>query len=168
LIGVPAGALCASSFNFNVALVDPSLAYITAAIGRIVGAAISWIVIARHPRLSGSLQLGVTVAVIGALYAYGALFVVDINLDGSPASVVRVAFAGKHEEQGKSGAAHYLDLPAWSPRAKATSVAVARATYDSVHLGDIVCILLHPGALGIAWYEVPVTPGPSGRMNCAV
>jgi len=166
LIAAPAAALCLCSFTLDVALVDPQQALVAAAIGCACGAAISAIVIARHPRLSGRLQFGVTVAVIGALYAYGAFFVVDVNADGSRAKLVRVAVMGKHEEHGRDGSSQLLDLPAWGRGIKPASVVVDQSTYDALRPGDPVCVLLHPGALGFAWYEVGVA-GSGGRVYCA-
>ena len=155
LIAAPAVALCTCSFTLDVTLVDPSQAFVAAAVGCACGVAISGMVVARQPRLAGRLQFGVTVAVIGALYAYGALLVVDINADGSPARLVHVPLMGKHVEQGsKGGSSQVFDLPAWGPGTEPRSVVVDQSTYDALQPGDSVCLLLHPGTLGVAWYEV--------------
>jgi hypothetical protein len=159
LVAAPAITLSLSSLDLDRALIHPSQALTAGALGMVCGGVIAGIVIARQPRLSGRLQFGVTVAATAAVYAYSALFVVDLNADGSRPTLLRVILAGKHEAAGRNGPkSQIFDLPAWGPAIESTSVVVDQPTYDAVQPGEPVCVLLHPGTVGIAWYQVRVCP----------
>jgi hypothetical protein len=47
-----------------------------------------------------------------------------------------------------------LRLGPWGPRKLPANVEVPRRVFDAVRVDDSVCVMLHPGALGIAWFEV--------------
>ena len=47
-----------------------------------------------------------------------------------------------------------LRLGPWGPRKAAANVEVPRRVFDAVRVDDSVCVLLHPGAFRMAWFEV--------------
>lgn len=108
---------------------------------------------AQKPGLSSPIQLIITLAVAGGLYGYGAFTVIDTRFDTSAGQVLPVTVSNKHISHGRSNSYH-LDLPAWGPRTAPSTVSVRRSLYEAVQPGDVVCITLHPGSLGVPWYAV--------------
>jgi hypothetical protein len=47
-----------------------------------------------------------------------------------------------------------LRLGPWGPRKAPANVEVPRRVFDAVKADDSVCVLLHPGAFRMAWFEV--------------
>ena len=79
---------------------------------------------------------------------------VDIQLDFSPGEVTPVQVLDKHEYRGRHSHTYDLYLPAWGPRPGRNSIEVSSATYSAVSIGDSVCLTLHPGAIGLPWFDV--------------
>jgi hypothetical protein len=42
----------------------------------------------------------------------------------------------------------------WALRTRPNEIEVKRDLYDATQAGGAVCVLAHPGALGMPWYEV--------------
>jgi hypothetical protein len=71
----------------------------------------------------------------------------------------RLTVLGKRVGSGKGASAHLL-VPHWGLRPRANEIDVKRDVFDAVQVGGTVCLQVHPGALGMPWYEV------SGPGDC--
>lgn len=92
-------------------------------------------------------------AVLTGAYALGTLGQANSLLDPSAPAVLRSRVLDK--TLGHVGiTTHRLTLAPWGPLATANDVAVPRELYDKVALDDPVCVRLHDGALGMAWFTV--------------
>jgi hypothetical protein len=101
------------------------------------------------------------------LYSYSALVEADRLLDHSepyryPSAVTRMEVS-----HGKS-TTYTLSLQPWGPQAQPSNVDVSQSFYDSVKVGDLICVELHPGSLHAPWYELahcPASTTPSRRVS---
>jgi hypothetical protein len=84
----------------------------------------------------------------------GALSLGNAILDRGEPEVFRVAVRGKHISSGSKHTSHDLQLDPWGPVREPDTVDVGRRLYDAVAVGEEVCVLLRPGALGVRWYVV--------------
>jgi hypothetical protein len=98
----------------------------------------------------------ISIAVIGGLYGYGAAVVADVQLDPAPATPIQAPVLEKYVTHSKSSTNYHVRLPPWGPRTRPDSVDVSRSTYFELQVGDPLCILEHPGALGLAWFTTGV------------
>lgn len=53
--------------------------------------------------------------------------------------------------RGKS-TSYQLYLEPWGPIIEPNRLKVSRATYDPIEPGNVVVLVLNPGALGVNWY----------------
>lgn len=88
-----------------------------------------------------------------APYPWGALGAADVLLDDRPAETYEVAVLHKHVSSGKH-TSYDLRLAPWGPVGEEQEVDVGSALYDEVEIGDLVCVQLRPGALGVRWFVV--------------
>ncbi|HEX4068262.1 MAG TPA: hypothetical protein VHZ09_19740 [Acidobacteriaceae bacterium] len=87
------------------------------------------------------------------IWGFGAGLSADALMDLSPATVYTVTVVGHHVSHGRS-TTYSLLLAPWGPGNRSGSVSVPWRLYDSVAVGDSVCLPWRPGALGVAWYRV--------------
>jgi len=86
-------------------------------------------------------------------YGYGASALGNSLLDRStpvsyPTTVSRMfVSSGKHRTP-------TLRLAPWGPRTTAEDAAVSWDLYRSTRVGETVCAQLHPGALGVRWFQI--------------
>jgi hypothetical protein len=106
----------------------------------------------------------VVLFLFNAFYAYGAIFEANILLDRSPASVQESAVADKRHVYGRGGGFR-LNVRSWGPIRKDKNVWVSADVYRSVHNGGPVCMVLRPGALGVAWYTAQSCPWNGGKVE---
>jgi hypothetical protein len=90
--------------------------------------------------------------VIAFPYAPSTLALANQAFDLAAPTPLRVAVTGKRMSAAR-GRILYLRVPPWGLRRRANEVEVARELYDAVPVGGWVCLQLHPGALGMPWYE---------------
>jgi hypothetical protein len=94
--------------------------------------------------------------------AFAGLSLFDIFADrGSPVGHF-TALVNDHHPPDHNNAGPTLGLGPWGPVPVPTKVLVAQAVYDAVPDGESVCVTLHGGALGMAWYEVGLCKRRSG------
>jgi hypothetical protein len=91
-------------------------------------------------------------------YALAGIALADQVFDLGASQTLRLPVIAKRVTTGKS-ATHYLRVPAWGLRPRPNEIEVKRDVYDAVPVGGAVCLQVHPGALGMPWYEVNAAGG---------
>jgi len=86
-------------------------------------------------------------------YGYGAGMEANSLLDRSPATVYLTTVTAKRISSGSKSTSYYLRLNAWGQQHRG-EVMVPRSTYQSVIVGDPICVVQRAGALDIPWYAV--------------
>jgi hypothetical protein len=95
-----------------------------------------------------------TVLLLVALpYGAGALLFADVRLDHQPAQVFPTHVLRKYISTGKHPSPHLVLAP-WGPKVMGEDMAVNRTYYAHVEPDAAVCMKLHPGAVGLRWYEL--------------
>jgi hypothetical protein len=105
------------------------------------------------PWLRSHRASAVLVAILCLAFGYGAGLVVNARLDHAPAQSYRAKVISKHVSHGKSTTWH-LHLAPWGPIADDRDITVQAWRYREAQPGTEVCLLLHEGALHLAWYEL--------------
>lgn len=95
----------------------------------------------------------VGILVIGALYSIGVIHTADTVPDHSVPEPYQAQVLGEHISHGRS-TSYVLNLAPWGPVSDSTNVDVSYRTYQSVSVGDTVCVNLHPGFLHAPWYTL--------------
>jgi hypothetical protein len=95
-------------------------------------------------------------------YGYATVLQLNVFLDRSPASIERAVLAGKHY-----GGAEWkqLRLQPWGAITEVSSVTVPTSLYKAVQPGDVVCMVLRKGGLGIPWYTAQSCPWQGGEVQ---
>jgi hypothetical protein len=134
----------------QVSLVDSLVPWIAAAAGAVAGVTIGLVQMSR-PGIVGRGQLLLVQALAVGAFAFGATSVADARFDPSDGSAARTTVADKYVGHGRS-TSYNLKLAPWGPVSDVRTVSVSSTTYDALNPGDPVCLTLHPGGLGLAWY----------------
>jgi hypothetical protein len=92
-------------------------------------------------------------AFVALPYGAGALVLADVQFDHQPAQTYQTQVLRKYITSGKHHTP-YLVLASWGPMTGGEKIAVTRAFYAHVQPEATVCMRLHRGALGLAWYGV--------------
>jgi hypothetical protein len=104
-----------------------------------------------RPGLASPLAYQITMAVLGAAFGYGALVALDVDYDASPPAVLPVQVLDKYVTYGRNSTTYHLRVPPFADRKTVSSLKVDNAAYRSLKPGDQVCVLEHPGAIGLPW-----------------
>lgn len=132
----------------QAALIDrPSAALL--AVGAATACALAWL----DPLLHRRWLALVILAGVGFCYARGVAIEANILLDSATATRKEVTVREKRVE-GRVFERPALIVSPWVDRGVEHEIPVSRALHDAVAVGDRVCITVHPGALGLRWYEV--------------
>lgn len=91
--------------------------------------------------------------IFSALYMSGLIVAADSVLDRSRPQTYQVTVLDKHLSTGKS-TTYYLHLKPWGPETHETQVTVSHSLYNSIPIGESVCVFLYSGALRVPWYRV--------------
>ncbi len=94
-----------------------------------------------------------TLLFIGLAYGYGAICLADIVPAQGTMKIEKVAVLRKYIGAGR-GHQPYLDLSSSPLKPKGGDESVTLKTYNGVQPNQSICIVEHPGAIGITWYEV--------------
>ena len=97
-------------------------------------------------------------ALLVAPYAYGTLDLANARFDRREPVPYAAQVLDQHVTTGKT-TTYNLTLSPWGPRPEAGDAEVTKAFYHSVSKGERVCVYLHPGSLGVRWFEVWDCPG---------
>lgn len=104
-------------------------------------------------RTQGSpLHLVVMIPVL-CVYCTVALAWLNVQADRTSAHVHRTVVAAKNTHRGRVRS-YTLRVDPWGPFQEAQRIYVDRERFNTVSPGETVCMLLHPGRLGWAWYDV--------------
>lgn len=144
----------------QVSLVDGLAPWIAAAAGAVAGVTVGALQMGR-PGLVSRWQLMLVLAIACSAYAFGAISLADVRWDPSPGAAARTTVEGKYVSHGRS-TSYNLTLAPWGPVAAARSISVSSSAYDAFNPGDRVCVTLHPGALGLAWYAIATCQTQAG------
>jgi len=87
-------------------------------------------------------------------YGYGATVLANKLLDRAPPKMYLTFVYDRSVSRISRHIERDLRLGPWGPRKAPENVEVPRRVFDAVKADDSVCVMLHPGALGIAWFEV--------------
>jgi hypothetical protein len=117
--------------------------------GAAVGAAV--LLMASMWALDRPLTYQIMMAVLGAAAGYGAVVAVDVDYDGSRPAVIAAPVLDKYVTTSRSSRHYHLRVPPFAGRKAVSSLTVDAATYRALKPGDTVCVLEHPGAIGLPW-----------------
>ena len=98
------------------------------------------------------------VFLVAALYGYSAIAVADVFFDSAPGQAFTSQVVGGHVSRGSRSTTYYLRLAPWGPVETADDVSVPSSLYRATHLGDTICLDLHPGRLRAPWFHVAACP----------
>lgn len=89
-----------------------------------------------------------------SFYGYGSVVLANKLLDRSSPKLYLTFVYDRSMHKVSRQMVWDLRLGPWGPRKEAESVSVPRGLYEATQIDDGVCVLLHPGAFGIRWFEV--------------
>jgi hypothetical protein len=99
-------------------------------------------------------------AVVMTFYAGAAAQVANVWLDQAEPQVYRLPIiSARSEFHSRTEGPWHFTLGAWGPRFSSEEYDVEESLYRRAKAGQIVCILDHPGRLGMAWFEVDACRG---------
>jgi len=146
---VAAGALFARTLlDLNLVNWLPLTAFAAA-----VGIVFLVVAVRREPNLRRRWWRLLAAGILTGAYAFGVLAQANVRLDRSPQAVLRSYVLDKR--LGHSRITTYrLVLAPWGPLTTPEDATVPVEVYDRVQVDDTVCVRLHDGALGMAWFAV--------------
>jgi hypothetical protein len=103
--------------------------------------------------LKNRLGIVILLFVLSMSYGFGAGMEGNALLDHSKPSVYPTQITEKQISDGRYRS-YDLYLARWGPRQDNDKVSVSRWFYESVGIGDIVCVSLRQGAFHVPWYIV--------------
>ena len=118
--------------------------FLVAAVAHVV-----FIVRGQPLELVGALGKAYLCSGLGLLLVAGALFV-NGRFDSKPTEEVR-ATVTRHVSPGRRRS-YEIEIDGVGERKKKRSLAVSHELYYALNKGDAVSVVVHPGALGLAWY----------------
>jgi hypothetical protein len=93
----------------------------------------------------------VALAALSLPYGYGVAIEANSLLDYSSETGYTANVEGKRIVRGKA-TTYELELGPWGPNARPNKLRVSPATFNPIQRGDVVCLALKRGALGVNWY----------------
>ena len=91
---------------------------------------------------------------VTAFYGYGSVVLANKLLDRSPPKLYLTFVYDRSMHKVSRQMVWNLRLGPWGPRKEAQNLSVPRGLYDATEIDDGICVLLHPGAFGMRWFEV--------------
>jgi hypothetical protein len=152
-------ALIVASFGLALQIVKYDFVSMQPLLMLIIPAALVFIA-AYYSAVSKNTNRAATLFILlfyGCFYSFGLAVVTDTLADNSKASTYIVPVSGKHTSSGRS-TTYYLELVPWGPLQSPNELSVSSSFYDSITVGDQVCLGLHPGRLHAAWYRLSDCP----------
>lgn len=117
------------------------------------GVALGGVAVYVDPFLKRNRVTAVLLALLCCAYGYGAGLEANALLDHSPPSPYPAKVMSKRIGGGRSHS-YDLSVSAWGPFRTEQEVMVPAWRYRNTQVGDTVCMLLRPGALGVGWYAL--------------
>lgn len=112
----------------------------------------------RGARTGANRRAILAVFLVAALYGYSAIAVADVFFDNAPGQAFTSQVVDHHVSRGSRSTTYYLRLAPWGPVETADDVSVPSSLYRATHLGDTICLDLHPGRLHAPWFHVVACP----------
>jgi hypothetical protein len=97
----------------------------------------------------------VVLAALCCAYGYGAGLQINALFDSGIAKSYPIRVLSTRS----TAFARFLTVEPWGPKKWENNIMVRGSLYSHVHAGNVVCVHLHPGALGMAWYAVSSCSG---------
>ncbi len=97
-------------------------------------------------------------------YVFGCMSILNGMLPQPPPTQFQPRIISKYIEGGRSHARMFA-LGPWGPFDD-DEVQGTLIMYDQLNPGDSICMLLHPGAFGFAWYEIAPWTAQDGDPHC--
>jgi hypothetical protein len=94
------------------------------------------------------------IAFVVPLYVYGALAFADVRLDTSKAQRFQSIVMNRDSRSTRYGMVYELDILPWGPAKSTSTVRVGEDFYHGIARGNVVCLYLRPGFLGLRWYDI--------------
>ncbi|HEY3786488.1 MAG TPA: hypothetical protein VGL55_14525 [Steroidobacteraceae bacterium] len=94
------------------------------------------------------------VGLFACAYGYGAGMELNARADPTDPRIYPVRVLTKHVTRGSKSTTWALKLGPWGPYPQSQEVSVTASRYRATQPGDLVCVYLGSGALGIAWYRI--------------
>ncbi len=143
------GLILALRAVYDVNLIDPTKLIAPTVYGlAVMLACLVWTAPAYRAHL-GKLAL---IALLLAAYPAGSIAIANSLFDGNESKAYRVEVLQQRQTVGK-GATQYFKVPAWGPYEDVNEIRVSRDLYLHTDVGQVICVLRHPGALGLEWYS---------------
>lgn len=102
-------------------------------------------------RLREAIAVGVLVL---PFYSYGAVMFVNSYWDSSMPKSYRVEIVRKYSKRGRRGRMrHFLVIDSWGARSK-EELSMSVGDYNSLNIGDFLCLDLYGGAIGVPYYKI--------------
>nr|WP_199044771.1 hypothetical protein [Dyella sp. ASV24] len=117
-----------------------------------------WVGIATAPTVRlpfRSKQWGSLLLLLPFTAAYGGSLLALTNAmwDNSKPKIYKTIVVGKHMSQGK-GTSYYLNLATWNKEIDKNRLQISHAYYETLTIGDTVCVSLYAGRFGVRWMQV--------------
>jgi hypothetical protein len=135
-----------SVFDYNII---PSSVVIWFSVG--IGGLLSLSTFTADSTMRASVINTAAFAALSLTYGYGAAIEANALFDHSSGMSYTANVEGKHIVRGKT-TTYELELGPWGPIPQRNTLQVAPATFNPIQRGDVVCLTLKPGALGVNWY----------------
>jgi hypothetical protein len=104
-------------------------------------------------RQRGKLIITGELLLIGLAYGYGVVCLIDTIADNAPPKITEVTVLNKYVGAGR-GHTPYLVLAPSTVNPEGGDEAVSQQVYQSATVEQKVCLVEHPGAIGLEWYEI--------------
>jgi len=117
-----------------------------------LGVAVAAFVAQQPSRHGMRLSHAALAGLLGGLIAYGGGVALDVGLDAARPQSFTTTVTGMEVLRGRSNT-YRLHLAPWGPDG-AQRADVSRSFYAGVTVGAAICPARHPGALGLAWYQL--------------
>lgn len=143
----PATALMLRSvFEYNII---PSSTVVWFSVG--IGGLLCLAAFAADATMRSNVISATALAAFSLAYGYGVAIEANALLDRSSGTSYTANVEEKRIVRGKA-TTYELELGPWGPIAKRNKLEVAPATFDPIQPGDVVCLTLKRGALGVNWF----------------
>ena len=94
------------------------------------------------------------IGLFGCAYGYSAGMELNARVDPADPRIYPVRVLAKHVTRGSKSTTRYLKIGPWGPYPEGDEVGVSAGRYRETQPGEVVCVYLGTGALGIAWYRI--------------
>jgi hypothetical protein len=132
-------------------VVDPSPAVLTAGLCAAICVLLG-VGAARRPMPGGLVEAVIFLALFGAGYGYAAPIFANLRFDASPPQAFQAQVRSRYESHGRSGVSYTVVLEPFGPVKRSVRAGVRAGAYAALPPGATACVVLHGGALGMAWY----------------